>query len=346
MQIDMRVKEYLNDFIVEEVPLLPEISDQNAEFTYIRVVKRMLSTFDLIMLISNYLEIESEKVSASGLKDEDGVTSQLISVRSQLANDDLMGLTDRHAEILSASIVGCGRESLSAGRLHGNNFRIRIRVQNEEQCRSLNDTFKRGGDVGFVNYYDSQRFGLPDSIPLAHRIGQSLLDRDYDTALAAYTMSGNKDAYSPADFIDDPRSFFSKIDPRKINFFLSAEFSWRWNQTLSDYLSDKGFREVVTLEGLSDLVFLKNFSDFDQIPMNHAVPCWQYGVDEEFTQSDKSRRTYQIARVFSDGCGIEDAGDQAYVDLCFYLPSGSYATMLIKQIASVYVDAEYKTSAA
>ena len=54
--------------------------------------KKGYSTFDAIASLSSYLSIDQAEVGYAGLKDEDGITKQKISIPSNLINENMSRL--------------------------------------------------------------------------------------------------------------------------------------------------------------------------------------------------------------------------------------------------------------
>lgn len=70
------------DFLVREVYLEQQMLEKNeANYTLLELKKQNISTFDAINMIAEALQIESNLISYSGLKDEDAISEQLISIK-------------------------------------------------------------------------------------------------------------------------------------------------------------------------------------------------------------------------------------------------------------------------
>jgi tRNA pseudouridine13 synthase len=83
MSLSYKIKIIKEDFIVNEVFLEPRFFDKDkSQFTYIWMEKRGLTTFDALDKIRGYFNLNHEDLSYQGLKDEDGITRQLVSVKN------------------------------------------------------------------------------------------------------------------------------------------------------------------------------------------------------------------------------------------------------------------------
>ncbi|WP_038260144.1 tRNA pseudouridine(13) synthase TruD, partial [Xenorhabdus cabanillasii] len=123
------------DFLVEEVPNFyqPSIEKQIWHF---QLRKEGMTTSEAVTNIANILEIPESHIGYAGLKDEDGITSQRISIQSLSQNIMDTSAINAHLDMasgkwLSLHEVGCFEQNIKIGQLVGNSFRIgfcRIKV--------------------------------------------------------------------------------------------------------------------------------------------------------------------------------------------------------------------------
>lgn len=78
---DFRIKTINSDFHVTEVPLLPDFDSPVKKYTYVWLKKSNYTTFEAIEKIKEYFGLDFSDVATEGLKDEDGVTEQIISIK-------------------------------------------------------------------------------------------------------------------------------------------------------------------------------------------------------------------------------------------------------------------------
>ena len=77
-----RIKCKNEDFQVTEVSLMPPLTSKKPpQFTYFWLQKSGLTTFDVLDYIKSFFNLKFEDVANQGLKDEDAITEQLISVK-------------------------------------------------------------------------------------------------------------------------------------------------------------------------------------------------------------------------------------------------------------------------
>lgn len=151
-----RIRSFPDDFLVEEIPAyLPQGSGSHL---YLRVEKRNLTTRDLVLALVRQGLAENE-IGVAGLKDKSAVTVQWISLPKRredavAALDDLPG-----ARVLERSYH---RNKLGVGHLKGNRFTVRVRelALGAEQAAARAQAVFDALDVrGTPNFFGPQRFG-------------------------------------------------------------------------------------------------------------------------------------------------------------------------------------------
>jgi len=179
-----------------------------------------------------------------------------------------------------------------------------------------------------VNYYDKQRFGLPEGPYVAQDIGSAIISGDYSKATSIYLKSGNASLDFPNGVPNDP---LAMIDNRKLQFFLSAYNSILWNQELSD----KFGKDTIKFEIFKGhIVALPKSREFDNsIEKVFSRPELSLSQNVGIQSKTKERIVFTESRVFA-GLLYDDVyhpGKYA-IDLAFYLPSGCYATLFVRQL--------------
>jgi tRNA pseudouridine13 synthase len=96
------------------------------------------------------------EVGFAGLKDRNAVTTQFFTVpRGKRAPADFVGLTGEGFEVLEAN---AHQRKLPRGALEGNRFAITVRGLRADASH-LSDRLRRLGEGGAPNYFGEQRFG-------------------------------------------------------------------------------------------------------------------------------------------------------------------------------------------
>ena len=103
--------------------------------------KKGYSTFDAIASLSSYLSIDQAEVGYAGLKDEDGITKQKISIPSNLINEKHVEAFNRkfidRDKYMHITYIGFTRKKIAINNLLGNSFKIRIRNMEKREVDYL-----------------------------------------------------------------------------------------------------------------------------------------------------------------------------------------------------------------
>jgi tRNA pseudouridine13 synthase len=328
-----RIKLYPEDFGVEEVPAYEPSG--SGDFLYLWIEKRDMGAEYFTRQIAKRLDISPGEVGTAGLKDRRAVTRQMvslpISVEPQLSQLDGDGIR----------VLRTGRHSnkLRPGHLRGNRFRILIRDPDPAVSERIVPILARLQSDGLPNYYGPQRFG-----------------RDGETARLGFALLRKE---PPPESPDGRRRNLRSPFLRKLA--LSAAQAALFNQVLAQRVLDGLLRRVLPGDVMAKWPFGGMFvaedlaqeqARFDRREIVHAGPIFgrkTFAAAGEAAARETSvlQRANLPANAFS-GFGKLVQGTRRhnliYVDdlkaevegdglrLSFFLPAGSYATMLLQEI--------------
>ena len=328
----MIIKYIPEDFIVQEV-LVTDHSPQYEGQPYILLGldKKGFSTFDTFRKIESWFGVE--EVEAAGLKDSDGVTSQKISVPARY-RDMLQRIDEFNQEnadkkaFIHLSFLGYINEPLKPARLEGNVFRLRLRGMDKERAESW--LKKQIYTLVYPNYFDKQRFGMPNYKKQTHLIGEALYNKDYQKAYEYLLESGTKEASLPFD--GDYEKFFEQIDKRIRGFYDSALYSYDFNARLGDLLEAGG--PVCTVEDEGITFRMPKEKRTMAALMAEDFPEEKIGTFRIKTlEQSVPRKLLVTTNVnFLDCEDDEFHPGKAALTVSFFLPMGAYATMAMKQL--------------
>ncbi|MEI6627034.1 MAG: tRNA pseudouridine(13) synthase TruD [bacterium] len=190
---DGYIKLYPQDFIVEEVRQNGTISviepkddfplaQDGKKTLYCNLVKANVSTIDAIARLAKALNLAPEKIGYAGIKDNQAITSQLIA----LPNINAGQITRLKTESFFLTNFYYGTGSLNVADLTGNSFTILVRTKEKIDQEHLKREFKKIKDNGFLNFYQTQRFGTPRLI--GHHLGKMILQGNYEHAIKAFLL--------------------------------------------------------------------------------------------------------------------------------------------------------------
>jgi len=151
--IDFRFKQSPRDFVVEEIPLYEFSGEGEHLILFIR--KKSLSTSEMIGQIARYLGIKNKEIGYAGLKDKHAMTKQYISLHKKY-EEALEGFNHENIKILSKTYHN---NKIRIGHLKGNRFYIKVKKVNPTSAAKIDEALKNISDAGMPNYFGYQRFG-------------------------------------------------------------------------------------------------------------------------------------------------------------------------------------------
>ena len=317
------LKQRNEDFIVKE-SLIVNPSIGQDDYQYFILIKSGLTTFESIDAISQYFSIDKSSIGVAGLKDEDAITEQIISLPAKAVN----GLIDfnRSRDDIELFHYGYGARPITVGSLVGNAFKITLR----KIPKNLFFDQKKGS-ILFLNYYGPQRFGVPNSAKTTHQIGQALLESDYDQALTLIREQKSSLGEQARD-ARCAKAFFEGLESRQLNFLKSAYYSYDWNQRVKQAIGQNADSRKQMLDDIG-YVFSEDLSGY--IKEN---PYLKYKKPDYYHKEQRVvwsvRQTVVQLNYTVEVCADEfnKGYDAAIIET--FLPSGSYATIALAQLVT------------
>ncbi|MFE4924859.1 tRNA pseudouridine(13) synthase TruD [Streptomyces sp. NPDC056661] len=326
------------DFVVRESLLVPMTDRDSAEQRYLLLRKCGFTTMEAVRLIADRFGLLSTEISYGGLKDEDGITEQLIAMPSH----SLPPATEVGRWVISADgdrwmelqHYGWGCDPLQIGRLEGNGFRVVVRNLTSDSADRLSG--ERKLTTFFLNYYDTQRFGVPGGPKRTHLVGEAILDGRWAVALRELSGLRAPESASASAWSGDPKDYFANLDPRTTSFYLAAHSSAQWNKLMVAQVDEScgTEQETVTVDGIDYRYVTSPKATTRVLADSVMLPFTKYRFVEGVPVSSASQRTTVVQTAVSVGQIAEDPAHNGRfcVELRFFLPSGCYATAAIRQL--------------
>lgn len=232
-------------------------------------------------------------IGYAGLKDRNAVTYQYITVKNASFRD--MDIGNVHLSFMSKT-----RNHISVGDLIGNNFEITLHGCTEiEKIEEISGIMK---EKGFPNFFGRQRFGVNMDNYL---IGRCVVRRDFSGAGKLVAGQGKS---------------FSKVG---MKFFIHSYQSWIFNCALRECIRTGKVPETLPLVGYGSRItndIMKGFVEKEGVrPEDFRISelgmCCTGSERATYVRTDMK---YSISR------------DK--VLLKFFLPKGSYATVLLEEM--------------
>ncbi len=157
----------------------------NRKYTKFILKKFGCDTIYAIEYLAGRMGIPSELFTFAGIKDNQAITAQQVTVEGDFWNELVSIARARDTPNFEIKDVDYTSEAVKTGNLWGNRFVIRIRNVPLDPDRARDatlDLFKVLEDRGgFLNYFGLQRFGTHR--PNSHVVGKCLIKDDYEGAV-------------------------------------------------------------------------------------------------------------------------------------------------------------------
>ncbi len=331
-------------FVVEEVPLYPWSGE--GEHLVLKVRKKNLTTWQMLQIFSERVGVKLRDIGYAGLKDKNALTYQYISIPKKF-EDNMRRLSHPNIKIIE---ITYHKNKIRLGHLKGNRFFIRLKKVLPVDAKKIEGVLHIIEQEGMPNYFGYQRFGITgenyrlgyDITHKALRIKNPKQARLYLNAYQSHLFnlwlskrieqSKLLGSFSPkelAGVLDLPSGIikelksqgqFFKIFPGDIAkhypagklFFVEdvASEAARFRQRAISITGLLAGSKTPRAEGLAREIE-KDFDD-EKIPI-------------------KGDRRY--AWVFPEEIEGSYKEEKAWYELRFFLPKGSYATILLEEIA-------------
>ncbi len=332
-----------NDFTISSAP------KERCSHHYYYLTKLGFTTFEAINNISQHIQLSSDDIGYSGLKDEDGVTAQYFSSPVYLDEDCINKYNNvfknENQEYITIKYVGSGDVPFKVAKLKGNNFQLKIRNLSEATCLALSR--QKEYHLAFINYYGSQRFGLPGQIKNTHLIGKAVLEKNYQVAIAELSKQNSEHGKAAKLGHADASSFFQAFEKRMLAFFQSAHFSYLWNHNIIEQVikiqADCVYKE---LDGI-EYPLLGNDEAYVELLENCSKIVNTRMIVEagEFKPVIHKRNVVIQTTVQVGPIATDELNKGKYsCQVAFYLPSGCYATIAIPQFMQRFLVVSKKKS--
>lgn len=324
------------DFRVDESPLYPTSGE--GQHLYVRVEKSGMTSHELVEVLADRFGFDSRDVGMAGLKDKHAVTTQWLSLPAHLMNDlDVVGQVNESVRILEAELHG---NKLRTGHLAGNRFDLVIReldvspVLALERARAV---FDRIEVLGAPNYFGMQRFGHGGSTV---ELGLGLL---HDTPEANRSVRKKrrlkKLAYNAVQ-----SAVFNGVLARRIDDgtvaspMIGDRVEWHEERRYRR-IDDQEELETILPDVQSGAASITGPMPGPRHPEADGKPraleleiYEEWGVDDD-TFASAGKLALGTRRPFT--VPVRDVELEALDDglrLAFFLPSGSYATVVLREI--------------
>lgn len=320
------------DFIVRET--LSFEPDGEGTHAYLYIEKINTNTEWLARQLARFVGVEAKEIGYAGLKDRNAITSQWFSINLEIIEHqpDWDALQLDGVKILKKTLH---RKKLKRGSIKYNQFEIVLRDAVDTSAEELTQRIKKIQLSGVPNYFAQQRFG-----------------------------HGYNNLIRGARWFNGKHKIKKRADK---SMLLSAARSMVFNQMLSQRIDKTGWDELINgdimmLSGSHSIFSATVIDDeishrFHQGDIHPTAALWGRGILKSENQllaleqnvadslqnwcagleQQGLKQERRAARLFPEKLSVHFAEDSATnclpkITLTFSLPSGSYATAVLREI--------------
>ncbi|GHR40260.1 tRNA pseudouridine(13) synthase TruD [Helicobacter pylori] len=354
--IDFHFNPSARDFCVHEVPLY-EFSN-TGEHAVIQVRKSGLSTLEMLQIFSQILGVRIAELGYAGLKDKNALTTQFISFPKKYApllEKNTHNLQERNLKILS---LNYHHNKIKLGHLKGNRFFMRFKKMTPLNAQKTEQVLEQIVQFGMPNYFGPQRFGkfndnhqeglkiLQNQTKFAHQKLNAFLISSYQSYLFNALLSKRLEISKiiSAFSIKENLEFFKQknlnINPNTLKALKNQAHPFKIleGDVMCHYPYGKFF-DALELEKESERFLKKEVAPTGLLDGKKALYAKNLSleIEKEFQHNllnshAKTLGSRRFFWVFVENITSQYVKEKAQFELGFYLPKGSYASALLKEI--------------
>jgi tRNA pseudouridine13 synthase len=347
--VEFYFRQSANDFVVDEIPLYPFSSE--GEHLVLHIRKKNLTTWEMVDVLSRHLGVKAREIGYAGLKDKNALTKQYISVHKKY-EEKIDGFSRDGIKILSKTYH---KNKIKMGHLKGNRFFIRLKRVTPMAAKKIDEALDQIRKNGMPNFFGYQRFGNDgDNYKLGMEIVQGkrrekkvklkkLLVNSYQSHLFNLWLSRRIEINILLESFDKKElSGLLNMDEETITALQKQKHPFKLMQ--GDVMMHYPYGRAFILDGEEDI---ERFSNRDIVP--GGLLCGKrvmrseadaYKVEKEYDEEIGVDGARRFAWIFPEDIEGEYKEDEAWFELHFTLPKGSYATVLLEQIAKRPINEE------
>lgn len=341
--IDFHFRQSPRDFVVEEIPLY-EFSGEG-EHLILHIRKKNTSTHEMINILAKYLGIKNKEIGYAGLKDKHAMTKQYISIHKQ-HEEKLDDFDHPNIKVLSKTYHN---NKIRMGHLKGNRFFIRVKKVNPTDAKKIDEALKNIDTLGMPNFFGYQRFGNDgDNHLLGEKIAKGekkernpkvrkLLISSYQShlfnlwlsrRLEINTLISNFEVKELENILNMPLEELDRLKSQKHPFkLIRGDLMEHYPYgRLFEYNSeeddlDRFNRRDISVTGLLCGKKVKVADDLAGM------------IEKEYNEKIIADGARRYAWVYPSEVEGRFKEQEAQYEFNFTLPKGSYATVLLEEIA-------------
>jgi tRNA pseudouridine13 synthase len=363
-----RLRERLDDFVVEEIP--QEVPRNIAgEYTHFTLEKRNWETVNAIRTIAAAIGVSHEKFSYAGNKDKRALTTQRVSAwRTQEEKLLQLRITGIRLYDFSKSDF-----RLNTGDLKGNRFQITVRDTNlayDDLSSVVRSTCEQIEVNGVPNYFGYQRFGTVR--PNTQLVGRELVKGNLEGAVMQYLgrpfHTETADCKEARSYLEETRDYQGalKCYPKRLTYermiiaalvknsrdyagalrrlpktlgklLIHAYQSYLFNRMLSTMIELQAdiARKFLPVVGYRTILSDGKLGEIQRAVLDReGISPKDFHIKDmpELSSKGTQRKAFIEVNPSFRFAVHDPQGDKSSVIVDFVLPPGSYATVVLREL--------------
>ena len=317
------------DFVVDEIPLY-DFSGEG-EHLVLKIRKKSLSTWEMLSKIANALDMKIRDIGYAGLKDKHAMTTQYISLHKKY-EEAVDNLSIDGIKVLEKHYHN---NKIRTGHLKGNRFFIRLKKVTPADAKKIEQALKNLKKQGMPNYFGFQRFGNDND---NHITGKAICEgkhKERNKKLQTLFISAyqsdlfNKWLDARLEYVEQARlnGSDSEIYGTSPLGLVRGDVAMHYPQARA-FKVDEPEVDVERIESKS-IVISGLLAGKKSIRAEGLAAEIESPFDAE-TGVNGARR---LAWIYPEDIESHYRSTDGWMELHFTLQKGSYATVLIEQIA-------------
>lgn len=343
--IEFHFGQNARDFVVEEVPLY-EFSGEG-EHMVVKIRKKGISTWEMLDILSAHTGIKKRDFGYAGLKDKEALTYQYISFNKKF-REKVEAFTHDQIKIVETTFHN---NKIKRGHLKGNRFFIRLKKVLPLHADKITRAIKSIEAEGLPNFFGYQRFGNDGD---NHIQGEKILQGELK--IRSVTMRNFLlNAYQSHLFNGwlSKRIEFSHMVKNFSPEEVAGQYEGITPETVAMLKQQPQFFKLLAGDVINHYPYGRLF--YAEDPAEESVRFYEKKtVPTGLLSGKKSKKAVgdaalfekpfdtitamldgdrRFAWVFPEDFSYEYKEKEAWFELGFFLPKGSYATNVIQEIA-------------
>lgn len=317
-----RIRTAPEDFQVEELPLYQPSGEGG--HTFVRLEKRLRTTEEVANDLARAARVQPRDIGYAGRKDRIAVATQTFSVPG-LDPTRALELTLPGVRVLEAVRHG---HKLRTGQLRGNRFEIAVREIDENERSALRCRFDELCRTGMPNRFGAQRFGRDGrNVAVGARILRGKA-RITDHRKARFAISALQSAVFNS-VLDSRPIPISRLELGDVAILHESGGQF----LVEDLAVDQARADAFEISPTGPIFGSRVIEPAAAVADREARALAEHGVSLSEMRPPRGirlRGARRALRVRPSEAATRELDDGLWLD--FALPSGSYATVLIREV--------------